>query len=376
MAYSPLSQEIEDLIVQRLLREDVPTRRRMVEAALDVYSRTSSVLALLHGQPVAFYHESSGRAFTLTGVRMELQECRLVPMPRVRTLDRKLENHGEAPPQHGIRGPLPTSYSRYESSRPSVSRRDSNPGTYEWTRRRPSTSGHCDSGHRHDDRYGDGSSSYYSSTPRPADDSYYYSETRGPAGTSSSRSTFYTTNGGPASSSGYYPSGHDHSGFSSHYDHPHSHGPSSYYTDTRAPGGSSGGHHHDDHHHSSDPRGGDPTYTEYATYATYTRAPRTDPPTGHHHTSRPRSPPPANATEAETMEWQLTAPYGFYQIMGVPRDASDARIRAEFRRLAVAHHPDRHPEADRAEARRRFQALAEANECLSNGVRRESEGLL
>ncbi|KAL1614864.1 DnaJ-like protein [Diplodia seriata] len=378
MAYSPLSEEIEHLIIQRLLREDVPTRCRMVEAALDVYSRTSSVLALLHGQPVAFFHKSSGRACTLTGVRVELQACRLVPMPRVRTLDRKLEARGEAPPQHGGRGPPPTAYSRYESDRPSVSRRDSNPNS----------------------------------------SSYYYSETRGPAGTSSSRSTFYTTNGGPASSSGYYPSGHDYSGSSSHY--PHSHGPSRAYTDShihghpnpshfhaeyRMPGGPSCGypsdhsyhpdsfHHHD---HPTDPRrpapsssgyytdtrapggsssGGDPSYTEYTTYNTYTRAPRTASSPGHDSGYGSRSPsqapPPPNATETEIMEHQLKTPYGYYQVMGVPRDATDADIRREYRRLAVAHHPDRHPEADRAEARRRFQAVSEANECLGSGVRRE-----
>ena len=34
----------------------------------------------------------------------------------------------------------------------------------------------------------------------------------------------------------------------------------------------------------------------------------------------------------------------YYEILGVPRDASEADIKKAFRQLALKYHPDRYPE--------------------------------
>jgi molecular chaperone DnaJ len=54
----------------------------------------------------------------------------------------------------------------------------------------------------------------------------------------------------------------------------------------------------------------------------------------------------------------------YYEILGVPRDASDAEIKKSYRRLARSHHPDANP--DDHEAEERFKELTEAYEVLSN----------
>ena len=38
----------------------------------------------------------------------------------------------------------------------------------------------------------------------------------------------------------------------------------------------------------------------------------------------------------------------YYEILGVPRDASDVDIKKAFRQLALKHHPDRNPGDARA----------------------------
>ena len=61
----------------------------------------------------------------------------------------------------------------------------------------------------------------------------------------------------------------------------------------------------------------------------------------------------------------------YYEILGVERSASENEIRDRFRRLARESHPDRYKGPDKAEAERRFQALTEAVNVLTNSVRRK-----
>jgi len=64
----------------------------------------------------------------------------------------------------------------------------------------------------------------------------------------------------------------------------------------------------------------------------------------------------------------------YYQILGVPRSASQADIKKAFRKLARAHHPDRNPGDKGAE--RKFKDANEANEVLSDPEKRKQYDLL
>jgi DnaJ domain len=59
---------------------------------------------------------------------------------------------------------------------------------------------------------------------------------------------------------------------------------------------------------------------------------------------------------------------GLYRLLDVPPGASRAEISRAYRRLAQASHPDTHP--DDADAPRRFLAITEAYEILSDPQRR------
>lgn len=59
----------------------------------------------------------------------------------------------------------------------------------------------------------------------------------------------------------------------------------------------------------------------------------------------------------------------YYEILGVPRSASQADIKKAFRKLARQHHPDRNP-GDQA-AERRFKDVNEANAVLSDPAKRQ-----
>jgi DnaJ domain len=59
---------------------------------------------------------------------------------------------------------------------------------------------------------------------------------------------------------------------------------------------------------------------------------------------------------------------GLYRLLNVPPDASRAEISRAYRRQAQASHPDTHP--DDADAPRRFLAITEAYEILSDPQRR------
>ncbi len=59
----------------------------------------------------------------------------------------------------------------------------------------------------------------------------------------------------------------------------------------------------------------------------------------------------------------------YYEILGVPRDASPEEIKKAFRRLALKYHPDRNP-GDK-EAEEKFKEINEAYACLSDPVKRQ-----
>jgi hypothetical protein len=59
--------------------------------------------------------------------------------------------------------------------------------------------------------------------------------------------------------------------------------------------------------------------------------------------------------------------FGFYKLLGVERDASQAEIKTSYRRLAIAAHPDRNP-TDGATAK--FQTLQRVYEVLADPEQR------
>lgn len=58
----------------------------------------------------------------------------------------------------------------------------------------------------------------------------------------------------------------------------------------------------------------------------------------------------------------------YYQLLGVPKNASDADIKKSFRRLAMKYHPDRN--ADNPEAEEQFKKIKEAHDVLSDPKKR------
>lgn len=60
----------------------------------------------------------------------------------------------------------------------------------------------------------------------------------------------------------------------------------------------------------------------------------------------------------------------YYSILGVPKTASEAEIKAAYRKLAMKHHPDRNPGSKEAE--NKFKELNEANEVLSDPQKRRT----
>ncbi|NQX01489.1 J domain-containing protein, partial [bacterium] len=59
----------------------------------------------------------------------------------------------------------------------------------------------------------------------------------------------------------------------------------------------------------------------------------------------------------------------YYETLGVPRDATTADIKKAFRKLARQHHPDVAKDKKAAEAK--FKEINEANEVLSDPVKRK-----
>jgi molecular chaperone DnaJ len=58
----------------------------------------------------------------------------------------------------------------------------------------------------------------------------------------------------------------------------------------------------------------------------------------------------------------------FYETLGVSRTATDAELKAAFRKLAMQFHPDKNPGDHTAEVR--FKEINEAYQCLSDGQKR------
>jgi len=58
----------------------------------------------------------------------------------------------------------------------------------------------------------------------------------------------------------------------------------------------------------------------------------------------------------------------YYEILGVPRGATDADLKKAFRQLAMKYHPDRNPDDKASEDK--FKEINEAYSCLSDPVKR------
>lgn len=71
--------------------------------------------------------------------------------------------------------------------------------------------------------------------------------------------------------------------------------------------------------------------------------------------------PPESATSVDFKD--------YYEVLGVARNASDEDIKRAFRSMARKHHPD--VAKDKANAEDRFKEINEANEVLSDPVRRQ-----
>jgi curved DNA-binding protein len=61
----------------------------------------------------------------------------------------------------------------------------------------------------------------------------------------------------------------------------------------------------------------------------------------------------------------------YYEVLGVPRNASAEDIKKAFRKLALKWHPDRHKEGEREQAEATFKGINEAYEVLSDPEKRK-----
>ena len=60
----------------------------------------------------------------------------------------------------------------------------------------------------------------------------------------------------------------------------------------------------------------------------------------------------------------------YYKVLGVAKTASEGDIKNAYRKLARKHHPDLNP--NDKEAHKKFQQINEANEVLSDAVKRKT----
>lgn len=61
----------------------------------------------------------------------------------------------------------------------------------------------------------------------------------------------------------------------------------------------------------------------------------------------------------------------YYEILGVPRESDLPQIKKAYRSLALKHHPDRVPEAEKKEAEEKFKEISEAYGVLSDPQKRK-----
>ncbi|KAB5565987.1 hypothetical protein PHYPO_G00247880 [Pangasianodon hypophthalmus] len=64
----------------------------------------------------------------------------------------------------------------------------------------------------------------------------------------------------------------------------------------------------------------------------------------------------------------ILAQKDYYEILGVPKDASERQIKKAFHKLAMKYHPDKNKSPD---AETKFREIAEAYETLSDSKRRQ-----
>lgn len=60
----------------------------------------------------------------------------------------------------------------------------------------------------------------------------------------------------------------------------------------------------------------------------------------------------------------------YYELLGIPRDASEKDIKAAYRKLARKHHPDLHSGDEKGPAEEKFKKINEAHEVLSDPEKR------
>ena len=60
----------------------------------------------------------------------------------------------------------------------------------------------------------------------------------------------------------------------------------------------------------------------------------------------------------------------YYEILGLPKSATDDELKKSYRRLAMKHHPDRNPDDDSSQEK--FKEAKEAYEILSDSAKRSA----
>ena len=60
----------------------------------------------------------------------------------------------------------------------------------------------------------------------------------------------------------------------------------------------------------------------------------------------------------------------YYEVLGVSKNATEEEIKKAYRKIAMANHPDTHP--DDKDAEERFKEASEAYEVLSDKTKRQN----
>ncbi|KAK2195710.1 bifunctional DnaJ domain/Chaperone J-domain superfamily [Babesia duncani] len=67
-------------------------------------------------------------------------------------------------------------------------------------------------------------------------------------------------------------------------------------------------------------------------------------------------------------------PLGYYKLLGIPTNASEATIKKKYRELALKHHPDKNPD-NREESEEKFKKILQAYHILSDPAKRQEYDL-